>query len=64
MISCTISIVCVVQSLEVGEQEFESSDLNLGEQLVYDVQNYTQFPACGYNIDYTLTLIERNSTDD
>ena len=62
MIYCNLSIVCVVQSLDVGEQDFESSTLFLGDQLVYDVQNYTQFPDCGYDVDYTLTLIRRSST--
>ena len=64
-LSCTFSLVCLVESLDVGEQEFvESAELQLGEVLVYNFVNYTQFPSCGYDIDYTVTLIKRNSSDD
>ena len=64
MLSCTLSLVCVVESLEVGQQEFESAELDLGEELSFKFAKYTQFPNCNYDIDYTLTLIERSSPAD
>ena len=64
-ISCTFSLVCIVESLEAGEQELESAEVELGKDLVFNFFNYTQSPAfCDYSIDYTLTLIERNSSKD
>ena len=65
MISCTFSLVCIVDSFEAGEQEFKSAEVELGKDLVFNFFNYTQSPAnCDYDIDYTVTLIERNSTKD
>ena len=39
-------------------------ELDLGEELTFNFAKYTQFPDCNYNIDYTLTLIERRSPTD
>ena len=64
MLSCTFSLVCIVTSLEVGEQELESAEIELGQELILNYSNYTQSPECDYDIDYTLTLIERNSISD
>ena len=50
---------CKVLSFKPGLQMFESSMLDLDERLIFPFTNYTQTPNCNFNVDYTVTLIEK-----
>jgi len=48
---------CYLQRVEVGHQDFQSLVLELDKEASFPFKNYTQTPSCGFQIDYTVTLI-------
>lgn len=52
-------LICKVNSLIVGAQEFESVTLDFGEEIVFNFANFTQSPDCGYSVNYTVILSEK-----
>ena len=47
---------CYAESFISGDQFFKDSLVNKDEILRFSVKQYEQFPACNFDIDYTVTL--------
>ena len=50
---------CKVDSFLPGRQSFEDIDVEPGELIQFDFNNFIQTPDCELEVDYTLTVIEK-----
>ena len=50
---------CKVNSFLPGRQNFEDIDVEPGEFIQFNFNNYVQTPNCDLDVDYTLTVVEK-----
>ena len=53
---------CKVNSFEPGIQEFVSMQVEIGEEIVFPFKNYIMTPDCQFDVNYTLTLLEKDTS--
>ena len=57
---------CKVSSYQAGTQVFKSVEVKVGEQAIFQLNEFTMEPACGFTSNYTVTLVAKpfGSTND
>ena len=54
---------CLVRSLDFFEQKLDDVQLNPADELVLPFTQYEQVPACGFDTEYSVVLIEKMNAD-